>query len=314
MYYNWTCNNFEDYIQYLKGWDVDVRKLDKGGFLGTLSLIDCQTVQTIKFHFDGIIDRYGSSPEGYVSFVIPGNSFQTYHWLNKEIDSSIIAKFSDSRELDMLSKNDFSSIGLNIESTYFNSLIEQYQFQNLQKVIQKEDQIFQLSVYEVMHLANYIHNLHFSLEKNPLLIDNSEFIYKVQYVLPYLLMELLDKSNIPKLRTNLNKSDIVFQETISYINCNISKKISIANLTKYGGVSERTLTQTFKQKLGVTPLRYINRTKLNLIRRELSKQTNSETIRSIILKYGMTHLGQFSKDYYNLFNELPSDTRKKQSG
>lgn len=311
MYYNNRYNSSEAFIHDMKGWDIDARKLDRGNFLGTLSFIDCQLVKIIRFNFNSIIGRIGSSPEGYVSFVIPGKSNQSYHWLNKEVDSTIIAKFSESRELNMFSKGDFDSIGLNIESTHFQKLLEQYQFQHLHKVLQKEDQLFQKSVYEVNQLANFVHKLFLTIKVNPLLINKAEFKNKVQFFLPYLLMDLLEKSSDYKPNRKSNESDLVLQETVSYINQNIYKRLSLANLSKFGGFSERTLTSAFNQKFGLSPYRYINRTKLNLIRKELSDQKNSETIKSIIQKFGIKHSGQFSKDYYNLFHELPSDTRRR---
>jgi AraC family ethanolamine operon transcriptional activator len=75
-------------------------------------------------------------------------------------------------------------------------------------------------------------------------------------------------------------------------------------------VSRRTLQYSFEIILCMSPLRYLRLSRLNGSRRELALSQN-ETIADIATKWGFWHLSQFTQDYKQLFNELPSVTLGK---
>lgn len=312
MYLNLNYTDFEEFIQGMTGWDIDARKLDKGEFTGNLSIINTQFVQLVKFRFTGAMDRYGSTPLGYMSFVIPGSTNQNYQWFNKQLDSSIITKFPESRELDMFSKGDFSSIGLNIETNHLRQLIEHYKFINVDRLLESKEQAYQFTEYQVMYMANCVHQLYAQASRNPSLLSDINFLHKVNIKLPYVLLELLEHANLKVTNKKQSKSERALQSSVSYINKNLSRKISMAELCKYANVSERTLENAFKLRYEISPKNYIDRTKLCLINRELSKPYGQDNISTIASQFGIKHKGQFAKDYYNYFNELPSDTRRNQ--
>ncbi|WP_249185400.1 helix-turn-helix domain-containing protein [Moritella sp. 5] len=75
-------------------------------------------------------------------------------------------------------------------------------------------------------------------------------------------------------------------------------------------MSRRTLQYSFESILGISPQRFIRLTRLNQIRRELSKPHQTRAIVDVALDYGFYHPGGFSQDYKLLFGENPSTTRR----
>lgn len=51
--------------------------------------------------------------------------------------------------------------------------------------------------------------------------------------------------------------------------------------------------------------------RLTLVREELLKATSEQTVTEIALACGYLNLGDFSRNYYQRYSELPSQTLKK---
>ena len=63
--------------------------------------------------------------------------------------------------------------------------------------------------------------------------------------------------------------------------------------------------------LGVTPLEYIRRLKVQAIYQELARGDRRTNITDIALKYGFSNPGRFSQHYKRYIGELPSQTLKQ---
>jgi AraC-like DNA-binding protein len=73
-------------------------------------------------------------------------------------------------------------------------------------------------------------------------------------------------------------------------------------------ISARSLTLCCRDHLGMSPMRYLWLRRMNLARRELQEAQAPETVTTIALSFGFSHLGRFSVEYRTLFGELPSQT------
>jgi len=86
----------------------------------------------------------------------------------------------------------------------------------------------------------------------------------------------------------------------------------ISAIARQLAISPRTLQQTFKNYLGLSPKQYINCLRLNAIHQELVHETkNSATVESIARLHGVAHLGRFSAHYRAQFGCNPSITLNK---
>ncbi len=89
--------------------------------------------------------------------------------------------------------------------------------------------------------------------------------------------------------------------------------LSVTNLCKFAGVSERTLEYAFKETLSMSPLAFLRRVRLHRVREALRAGTRgTTTVSAEALKWGFWHFGDFSKAYKNCFGESPSDTLRRE--
>jgi AraC-like DNA-binding protein len=92
---------------------------------------------------------------------------------------------------------------------------------------------------------------------------------------------------------------------------NIGEKITLPELASACAVPERTLLRQFQRFLGVSPLAYLRRLRLNAARSELTRPGSNDPVSDIAIRCGFTHLGRFATEYRRLFNETPSATRRR---
>jgi AraC family transcriptional regulator, ethanolamine operon transcriptional activator len=78
------------------------------------------------------------------------------------------------------------------------------------------------------------------------------------------------------------------------------------------GVSEQTLRRSCEEQLGMGPIEYARRRRMELVHRAL-RRGNPETasIAELARRYGFRGLGRFAADYRALYGELPSATLRR---
>jgi len=79
-------------------------------------------------------------------------------------------------------------------------------------------------------------------------------------------------------------------------------------------IPERTIRRLINKKFQVSPKQYLNKLRLNEVRKGLILDRRNSSIFQVASDYNFWHMGQFSKDYKNLFGELPSKTIRNRSG
>lgn len=105
----------------------------------------------------------------------------------------------------------------------------------------------------------------------------------------------------------------VISRVLDHLENDLSTTFNIPDLCRVAEVSERTLRNICRDTLSVGPKRYQHYLKLNTVRRELARFNSEQVyIADIANSNGFWHMGQFAADYHKLFNELPSDTQKRQ--
>ncbi len=87
---------------------------------------------------------------------------------------------------------------------------------------------------------------------------------------------------------------------------------NVTSLAEFCGISVRSLQQSFKDTLCMSPKEYLSRVRMSRIRIQLL-ESNNQGIADVAAKYGVVHLGNFSKDYNQMFGEKPSDTLKRKA-
>ena len=102
---------------------------------------------------------------------------------------------------------------------------------------------------------------------------------------------------------NSNQPTIhIAKQLQEYIEAHYREGIHIEDLCRTTGKEVRTIQRCFRQYFDITVTDYIKMVRLNAAHRALSSsQLEGNTVASIALQNGFTHIGRFSVDYRKHF-------------
>lgn len=117
-----------------------------------------------------------------------------------------------------------------------------------------------------------------------------------------------NKSSLSVSENTLNFSSTV-QSCINYIDLNFSKISSVDELCLRFNISQRNLERLFKKELGLSPIGYVKRVKLQKAQALLTESNYS--VSQISAMCGFASFAYFSKEFKYAYGQTPSDYRKK---
>lgn len=138
---------------------------------------------------------------------------------------------------------------------------------------------------------------------SPLVINQFE-----QLVMTRLLLEHPHNHSEAVWRHERLLSPRGVKRAIEYMHANLDAPITLADLVAVSGVAGRTLFQHFRAFKGVSPMRYLRDRRFEQVRRALMSVTAEETVTSIAMRWGFSHMGRFAIEYRRRFGESPSAT------
>jgi transcriptional regulator GlxA family with amidase domain len=87
--------------------------------------------------------------------------------------------------------------------------------------------------------------------------------------------------------------------------------LRVDDLASAMGVSSRTVYRVFARHRGVPPISWLRAARLERVRDRLLHASAGETVTSVALDLGFSHLGRFAVLYRRRFGERPSDTLRR---
>lgn len=101
----------------------------------------------------------------------------------------------------------------------------------------------------------------------------------------------------------------LMQRIDEYIEAHRGEAIYLQEITAHAGVSMRKLHNVLVAMRGLSFTRYLKLRRLWVSYRELLGSDSDMLIKTVALRNGFWHLGDFSREYMRQFGEMPSQTR-----
>lgn len=257
----------------------------------------------------------GVIPNNRIYFFIPleplsqnlgifcANSFDT--------NSLLIAR-SDS-QYDAFIPQSIAGLSLLITPEFFKSHTDSTQQVFLDELIQKNVSHLKVDPGLFMNFKNFLKNLYAEIQLNyqPLAKTPSRQEIIQERVLEQLTKILSRPKTEIILRTN-NTSHILAKSAREFIESHYEQPLTIKEVCQAIGANERTLRYSFKAIFGLSPKQYLRIHRLNLAHQQLLRgNSTTKSVTDIAFDSGLWHLGRFSRDYKELFEELPVETLRK---
>ncbi len=120
---------------------------------------------------------------------------------------------------------------------------------------------------------------------------------------------ILDDSRPAPLTVRQNRCRALASQVRDYLEANLNRVVSIAEICSYFEVRPRTLHYAFKVCFGVSPSHYHRCRRLQLVRAQLLYRNPAEaTVTELATERHFFHFGRFAADYKSVFGETPAQT------
>ena len=120
-----------------------------------------------------------------------------------------------------------------------------------------------------------------------------------------------------KEETRMSKSqhrEMLLRRSDEYLQSNLDSPFQIEALAFATGATTRTLQRVFNEAYGVTPQKWARCLSLHRARQYLQGvAVEGTTVEEIARRCGFRHIGRFAEYYHELFDELPSVTRRRKA-
>jgi len=96
---------------------------------------------------------------------------------------------------------------------------------------------------------------------------------------------------------------------MTFLRDNLGEPLTVTDLSRMAGVSERTLRAAFQDVIGVSPKRYAITQRLHAAHQALcSADPEKTTVTDVAMTFGFFELGRFAGRYRHIYGEAPSET------
>jgi transcriptional regulator GlxA family with amidase domain len=101
----------------------------------------------------------------------------------------------------------------------------------------------------------------------------------------------------------------VVERVDTFLRDNLGESVTIGELSRIAGVSERTLRAAFHAVIGISPKQHLLSRRLQAAHTALcAADPHTTTVTDIAMTYGFCELGRFAGRYRDRYGEVPSQT------
>ncbi|MEM1411290.1 MAG: helix-turn-helix domain-containing protein [Pseudomonadota bacterium] len=280
------------------GWDIGFCQLDPGAascharVLAAPDMVICEPL------FDGRYHQLGTPPGDVATFGIPIRALD--RWFDQPYATGSILPFNQAGGIDGFSLRGFRAYTLSVDRSLLERVAETVGLDVPRLIFEPES----TEVISDSPAARYLRALlHHTME----IAHQGNSPTWCEDITLALLQAAQTTSAHRDLSSGSQRSQAL-RLAIDYVDSIEQEILSVAQLCEAVGVSVRTLNRAFNDRFAMGPKAYLARRRLSGIRRDLLKAEPDDLVSDLANQWGIWHMGQFARDYRQMFGELPSQT------
>jgi AraC family ethanolamine operon transcriptional activator len=303
-----SYDDFDDLVSDMRQWHLDFRQIDRGLFRGEVLQFGIADIHISEGRFGRVLEQEGAPPAGLRTIGIPANQSVQFIWRGQQVSGNNLIVFPRGAELASVSSPDFHIYTCSFPEDLLASLSEGLQVGELDELRGTNEVINCRS--EVMNqLQNRMRAMCDSARREEKALCQRNTQHELTIELPRQLLLAIATSEGVCIPATSQKREFAVARAQASIERHRGDPISMKDLCRAAGMSQRTLEYAFDERFGVTPKAFLLTYRLNIVRKELRSSDHSTTkVVDIANDYGFWHMGRFAANYYQLFQELPSET------
>lgn len=305
--------DFEELGLTLLRWRHQVRKLDRGTFVGQARVLHLGTTQILHIQTNQKLHVQGCTPVESIAFspVLPGNADAV--WRGRRLTPGQMSVVAPDQDLSHVTGVNYETLALVADGKLIRRLLtdlgrsDPEEFLSGNEVFVPPPQVFS-------ELGPFLLRLLSQAETDPGWLTRAD-LTQVERECSRRFVEAVmrGRPTVGPRGRSVSQANLVCQAE-DYVWAHPPGSVSVVDLCRELGVSERTLYYAFRDLRGLGPVAYFKVHRLNAVREELRRSHPQEaTVHDIAVRWGFLHMGEFAADYHRLFGESPADTLRGRS-
>ena len=301
--------DIDEFAEAARAWNLEFYQIDRGKL--DMQLFQCVSAQTNFSHvkFSRAIEQHGATPINMRTIGVPAEPDFNVRWRNHEVTGEHLMIFPRNGELYSISRPGFSAFPVSITEESLIKKAEALGFPQIADLLDSEIELVSVGRENVRKIATRCHKVAQKIATHHPLSATIIDALVTEEILPLIVQAIARSVAIsplpptPKLRARAIRKSRELEAA------NRSSPLTVAELCREIGVSERTLLYAFREEFGISPKEWLMARSLTMVRRELRHaDPDTALVGDIANNWGFWHLGQFARDYQRMFGELPSAT------
>jgi AraC family transcriptional regulator, ethanolamine operon transcriptional activator len=290
-------------------WDLRARQLGGGPFRGGLEVLQLQGIQIVRASGDRRLQTQGSLPPGSFGFapVLPRNEGAL--WRGRRCKTGQVVTIDPTQEVDHITATDYEFLGLTVDGDFFRECAAVLGgFDPDERLVGRVTVTLRLASCRA--LTAHLNDLLGLVEARPdLLVQPGTRQALEQECVRRVVAVMAQGAGGDRAACWSSSRERLVRRADDYMRAFLGEPLSLLDLCRELGVSERTLHYAFREVRGLSPKAYFNAGRLNAVRQELkAAAADTATVWEIAQRWGFRHAGEFAAAYRRLFGELPSRT------
>jgi len=296
-----TATDIDEMTLAFSDWRMDIVQQECGKFFGSLNTFST-TGGKINFcsaYIERRVFGKGQHPKGSVMFTFI-ESPTSSTWNGEDVQPFKLFISDAERGLDLDAGKGFISYSVSIDK----HLLEKWLWEEGIPTLGNWNFCLDFKKTRRLEKARDLHQV----------ISNA--VYRGEFSISEFKLTLIEALH-PLSKKQLSRIAINFapiHESVEMIHdaVRLGQEINLERVLEFYGGPMRTFYYNFKKYTGCTPHQYIKNLRLTAVHKMLKKADPGLTgVREVAYQFGFRHLGQFAKDYNQLFGEMPSHRLKR---
>ena len=302
--YNVKDLNLEAMQEYANQWNLEWYLLKSGVFKSSIIGFHTQRIQFGFVTYSLPVEIHGNYPKDSILIILVKSAIDSAVYGNMKLNSDEILIVNAADKVDFLSSDAFSIITLCVDKKLFFENFPSDYSKELAEILEQKKFKLQngggnyclfdkiVSIIESLQDEKRTNSIDFKLFEERTLKEIFSFIdFEFSF-------KEYKKFNITHVR--------------AYLKNNLENEVDIEKIAQRFQISKRQLFSAFKEFYSLTPKKYIHIMRLHKIHNRLQSSHEEQiNVSDIAFRYGFRHMSYFTREYKELFNELPSQTLKK---
>jgi AraC-like DNA-binding protein len=294
---SFVFDDFDHFTEFVRQGDIEHHQLSSGEFSGSLKQIVSRSLILGLHRMNQFILQEGTAIKGYVTFLIPGDMSQDFTWRCNQLKGNVIGVIREGMEHRSVTHPNFLGMPVSVQTTYLRKVADELGYFDFFKRI-VEQECFEVDTNEAIAVRSEIRRVF----RNPKVLDpawEEDLVIRLIH-----LLYRKERTGFERGRVSRRK---IYHKAVRFMFDHVLEPISILEVSKGIGVSERNLRYAFHEVAGISPKRFFDRIRLNQVRK-LLRSGNFQSVIEVSQTYGYWHSGKFASDYQSLFYEFPSES------